>query len=180
MRYAYRTRKGGWHLSGKGASHLSRLFRLLGGLPRLERQHVDAVRLYQPLELVGRSGQNRKCAVVHRHDLPNAEQPGCDRGAGRTHREMIADWKKRDFWLVKFGDQPHVAEHIRVAGEVERLLVLHPHDEAGGLAEIDIRVVLHDAAGVDGRNHRDVETRDVHGPSDAHALDVRQSLSLEP
>ena len=36
------------------------------------------MRLHEVLEALGRAGQKRECAVVHRHDLPDAEQPARD------------------------------------------------------------------------------------------------------
>src|SRR3954471_24679677 len=97
MRCEYPTAKGGRKVAGtfpgKVPATFRRCFGSLGGFTRVERQDVDAVRLDEFLELVGRPGQDRERSVVHRHDLANAEQTRCDSRAGRAHREMIADRK---------------------------------------------------------------------------------------
>src|SRR5262245_21461780 len=78
-----------------GRTLISGQDRLLGRFALLEHQHVDAKRLDQLLQLIGRPGEHWERAVMHRHDLFDAEKAaGCGGGRG-IHREMAADREER-------------------------------------------------------------------------------------
>ena len=91
-------------------------------------------------ELVRRARQERERAPVARHAARVAEQLERDRGLARAHREPVADRQHRDVGRVDARDQGHVAEDARVAGEVDRLAVLEPHDDPAGLAGVALAV----------------------------------------
>ena len=95
-----------------------------------------APRLDQRLQLVGRAGQRRERAVVHRHHLAHAEQLARLRRRRRIHRVVIADRQERDLRRVELADQPHVAEERRVAGEVDRAAVFQADHEARGEPDV--------------------------------------------
>ena len=69
---------------------------------------------------LGRPGQQRERPVVARDDARRADELGRDRRLPRPHREVVADRQDRDVGRVDPPDQGHVAEDVRVAGEVQR------------------------------------------------------------
>ena len=70
----------------------------------------------------------------------DAEQLHRQRRLARTHREVAADRQERDVGPVQLADQPHVAEHVGVAGVIEAEAVLDLDHEAGRLAEVERRL----------------------------------------
>src|SRR5262249_34277458 len=87
------------------------------GFPGLELEHMSTAPA-QLAHLRGRAGQRGKRPEVHRHDLLDAEELAGLRGLRGTHRVQVADGQERDVRLVHLADEPHVAEHRRVAGEI--------------------------------------------------------------
>ena len=81
------------------------------------------------------------------------------RRRGRIHREVAADRQEGERRPVPLADQAHVAEHVRVAGEVEPEAVLELDDEADRLAEVERRLgaAVEVAGRVVGPDHRDLE-----------------------
>src|SRR5262249_27227999 len=88
-------------------------------LPRLQHEHVYPHWLDELLELRWRPGERRKRPVVHRDDLPDAEDLACLRRPHRAHRVVIADRQKRDLRSVQLANEPHVPEERGIAGEIE-------------------------------------------------------------
>ena len=101
-------------------------------------------------------------------------------GVFRPHRVVIADRQERNLWRVHVGNESHVTEERRVAGEVEGAAVLHPDDEARRLSEIDDVIALDDAAAVHGGGHRNLEAGDGDRPANTHPLHVLQPLVAQP
>ena len=66
----------------------------------------------------GVPGQSREGAPVDRQHLLDAKHVARERGFLGPHREEVADWQTGDLRSVEVGDEAHVAEHGRVAGEV--------------------------------------------------------------
>src|SRR5581483_5365524 len=114
---------------------------------RLQRDDVR-VRLLPP-ELVRGAAQDRERAEVARHDARVAEQLDGHGGLARPHREVVADRQDRVVGLPEPADQRHVAEHARVAGEVDGLALLEADHEAAGFAQVLALVRARRVEGVD-------------------------------
>ena len=85
-------------------------------------------------ERLGRPGQQGERRVVARHDAPRADQLCRHRRLSRSHREVVADREDGDVRRVDPADQRHVAEDVRVTGEVERRLAGRLDHEPARLA----------------------------------------------
>ena len=129
---------------------------------------------------VRRAGEDRERAVVGRDDLLHAEQLG---GLGRLegpHRVEVADREHRRVRRVELADQGHVAEHARVAGDVDLEPVLERDNESGRLAHVDDRaVLLAEARRVVGVGHRHAQALGLGRSALVHPDAVLEALHLE-
>ena len=87
-------------------------------------------------ERVRRPGEQRERAVVARHEAPRPDELGATAASSRAHREVVADREHRHVGGVDAPDQRHVAEDVRVAGEVDRRPVVESEHEPARLAEV--------------------------------------------
>ena len=102
--------------------------------PGWDRGDLDVRR--EPAQRVRRAVEQRERAVVARHAARHAEQLERDGGLARAHREVVADRQHRDVRRVDPADQRHVAEDVRVAGEVDASGRPRARSRAARLAEI--------------------------------------------
>src|SRR5581483_11150999 len=86
-------------------------------------------------QLVRRSDERREGAVMARHAALDAEQLERECRLAWIHRVVAADREDGDVRLVQPGDELHVAEDARVAGEVDPGAV-HPDDDAARLSHV--------------------------------------------
>src|SRR5438874_13142906 len=81
---------------------------------------------------------------------------------------------------MHLANEPHVAEHIGVAGKVDRDSVLEPDHIAGGLSEVYDPPIFDRRAAVNGRHHRDRDIPNQLSATLAHRRGVLDALGLEP
>src|ERR1700674_1675464 len=122
---------------------------------RVDIEHFYA-RSVQVLQLLRASVQRREGAEMHRHHGLDTQQRHRLGGAVGTHRVEAADRQARDVELAELGDQRHVAEHVGVAGEVDREAVFELDHEALRTAIKDL-VAIRDAARVLGVHTGDID-----------------------
>ncbi len=77
---------------------------------------------------------------MDRHDVLDPEQLDGKGGLAWPHRVVTADRQECDVRPMELADQPHVAEHVRVAGVVQTEAVLQLEHEPGRLAEVERRL----------------------------------------
>src|SRR6202162_1791809 len=149
-------------------------------VPGVDIEHFYA-RAYQVPEVFRTAGERRKGTEVHRHHCGDAEQRhglGCALG---THRVEATDRQECHVELSKLGDERHVAEHVGVAGEIDREAVFELDHEAVRPAVQDL-VAIRDAARVLGVDEGDLDSVDVDGSSLVRADDAVgvDSLRTQP
>src|SRR5215472_2991134 len=94
---------------------------------RRQFPHFCALR-DQFLQFVRTANEWRKRSEVHWDHCLRFQQTRRDRRFFRAHRVEIPDRKKRQFRLIQLGDKRHVAEYVRIAGEVDSSPVLKFQD----------------------------------------------------
>ena len=108
---------------------------------RVDLDVAEAARGELRAELVRRAGEDRERPVVHRqrHRLTPSSSTARAAAVG-----SIVKWppigRNASVRPVPLADEPHVAEHVGVAGEVEPEAVLELDDEADRLAEVERRL----------------------------------------
>ena len=96
--------------------------------------------------------------------------------AARPHREVAADGQEGDVGPMQLADELHVAEDVRVAGEVDPPPILQLDDEADWLADVGRAagrgVAEHVTGGVVRVDHGHADAAGVEGAALVHAGDL--------
>src|ERR1700691_1380502 len=74
----------------------------------------------QPLKLIGRAYQHRKCSEVHGNYVTDAEQVDSHGCLPRIHRVVVADRQERYVGRVELANNFHVAKDGRITGMINR------------------------------------------------------------
>src|SRR5271155_3236862 len=117
---------------------------------------------------------------MHGNDGFRLEQIAGVRGLAWSHGEMIADGQHGDFRSVKFADDGHVSENIRVAGVVDLDSILELDHIATSFAAVNELFAVLNAAGMVGVDHGDFDVADLLRTTLVHHGDVPGALLLQP
>src|SRR6202158_2984819 len=144
--------------------------RRLAGSARLAVEHLHA-RVDKLLEGFGPADERRKRAEMHRNHCLYSEQLHRLGGTMRPHREEVADREEGYVELAQLRDEGHVAEHIRVAGEIDSEAVFELDHKSECLSAVDDLVAVRNATAVLGVDEGDLDAVHVDGSPQVGAGD---------